>query len=297
MSFSPFNLFQQSERRLFSLEKETIKKRHERELAAVHKDHKYQIYDLNRAHSKTIKSLQDEVKMLTALAEKRKQELEDFKVSRNKAMSIVLKQHAAVIIQKNAEIKTRTEEVCAYHDMMHEMSAEVYSANKEARDHKRKSIQSQDTATKRLQREQALRNTTAELREKLDAEKDLRKDLDDTISVMYSSLAANEDIILRQRELIEKLKTRLIQMRPRTIEMIPRAQGGLTWPTFFIEMSLELLANRVPPSCMHHAIIVVASALFPQQKLVKKLPTTRFFCNLRTVLLVVTKSFAAYQVV
>jgi hypothetical protein len=144
---------------------------------------------------------------------------------------------------------------------------------------------------------QALRNATAELREKLDAEKDLRKDLEDTISVMYSSLATNEDTILRQSELTEKLKTRLIQMMPRTIEMVPRAQGGLTWPTFFIEMSLELLANRVPPSCMHHAIIVVASALFPQQKLVKKLPTTRFFCNLRTVLLVVTKSFAAYQVV
>ena len=148
--FLSFQLFQQSERRLFSLEKETIKKRHKRELAAVHKDHKYQIYDLNRAHSKTIKSLQDEVKMLTALAEKRKHELEDFKVSRNKAMSIVLKQHAAVIIQKNAEIKTRTEEVCAYHDMMHEMSAEA---------NKRKSIQSQDTATKRLAWELTLAET------------------------------------------------------------------------------------------------------------------------------------------
>jgi hypothetical protein len=51
---------------------------------------------------------------------------------------------------------------------------------------------------------------------------------------------------------------------------------------------LELLANRVPPSCMHH--------VFPQQKLVKKLPTTIFFRNLRTVLLVVTKTLAAYQV-
>ncbi len=132
-----------------------------------------------------MKSLQDQVKKLTELAEKRKDELEDFKVSSRKIMSLVLKQHAALIIQKNAEIKARTEEVCAYHDMMHEMSAEVYSANKEAREHKRKSIQLQDTATKRLAREQTLRNTTAELREKLDAEKDSRKDLDDTISVMY----------------------------------------------------------------------------------------------------------------
>ena len=57
------------------------------------------------------------------------------------------------------------------------MSAEVYSANQEAPEHKRKSIQSQDTATKRLAREQALRNTTAQLREKLDAEKDLRKEV------------------------------------------------------------------------------------------------------------------------
>ena len=118
-------------------------------------------------------------------------------------MSLVLKQHAALIIQKNAEIKARTEEVCAYHDTMHEMSAEVYSANKEAPEHKRKSIQSQDTAIKQLAREQALRNTTAELQEKLDAEKDLRKDLDDTISVMYSSLAINEDIILQQMSLLK----------------------------------------------------------------------------------------------
>ena len=110
------------------------------------------------------------MKELTELAEKLKDDLEDFKVSSRKTMSLVLKQHAALIIQKNAEIKAPTEEVCAYHDMMHEMSAEVYSANKEAREHKRKSIQSQDTATKRLAREQALRNTTAELREKLDAE-------------------------------------------------------------------------------------------------------------------------------
>jgi hypothetical protein len=35
------------------------------------------------------------------------------------------------------------EDVCAYHDMLYEMSVEVYSANKEAREHKKKSIQLQ----------------------------------------------------------------------------------------------------------------------------------------------------------
>ena len=82
------------------------------------------------------------MKELTELAEKLKDDLEDFKVSSRTKMSLVLKQHAALLIQKNAEIKAHTEEVCAYHDMMHEMSAEVYSANKEAREHKRKSIYS-----------------------------------------------------------------------------------------------------------------------------------------------------------
>ncbi len=66
------------------IEKEAIKKRHERELAAVHKDHNNQIAITNRAHSKTIKSLQDQVKKLTELAERRKDELEDFKVSNRK---------------------------------------------------------------------------------------------------------------------------------------------------------------------------------------------------------------------
>ena len=50
------------------------------------KDHNNQIAITNRAHSKTIKSLQDQVKKLTELAEKRKVELEDFKVSSHKTI-------------------------------------------------------------------------------------------------------------------------------------------------------------------------------------------------------------------
>ena len=62
------------------IEKQTINKRHEREIAAVHKDHNNQIA------SKSIKTLQDQVKKLTELAKKRKVELEDFKVSSRKTI-------------------------------------------------------------------------------------------------------------------------------------------------------------------------------------------------------------------
>ena len=77
-----------------------------------------------------MKALQDQVKKLTELAAKHKAELEDYKVSSRHAASLVQKQHAAVIVCKNAEIKAAKEEVCAYHDMLHEISAEVYSAKK-----------------------------------------------------------------------------------------------------------------------------------------------------------------------
>ena len=87
---------------------------------------------MNCAHSKTINSLQDQVKKLSGLVVKSKDDLEDFKVSSRKTACLIQKQHAALIIQKNTEIKAHMEDVCAYHDVLYEMSVEVYSTRRKA---------------------------------------------------------------------------------------------------------------------------------------------------------------------
>ena len=76
--------------------------------------------------------------------------------------------------------------------------------------------------------------------------------------------------------------------------MIPHATGGVTWPSFIVQMCIELLSHRLPPSCIAPSILTIASYLLPEQDIVQKLPTTRWVRQLRTVLTGVTKTLAAF---
>ena len=70
--------------------------------------------------------------------------------------------------------------------------------------------------------------------------------------------------------------------------------GTPKWPSWVVEMVLELLSHRTPPACISANILTVASILFPDGKSVLELPSTSFVRECRTLLVHTTKTLAAY---
>jgi hypothetical protein len=79
---------------------------------------------------------------------------------------------------------------------------------------------------------------------------------------------------------------------------MPRAKGGLTYPSFVVCMCLELLALGVRPACIGAVIIAVASNLCPAHNVEETFedPSVPWLRELRVVLLCLTKTLAAFQV-
>lgn len=71
--------------------------------------------------------------------------------------------------------------------------------------------------------------------------------------------------------------------------------GADAWPEWIIQIILELLLHRTPPSCIPTKILTVAKSLHPNNDVIRELPVLRFVRECQSVLTVVTKTLAAYQ--
>jgi hypothetical protein len=91
----------------------------------------------------------------------------------------------------------------------------------------------------------------------------------------------------------------MIQLIPIVVEKQPNKTNrkGLSWPTWVVQMILEMLSHRTPPSCIAANILTVAEILFSfsPTPIIKELPSTNFIRECRTVLLNTTKTLAAFQ--
>ncbi len=69
------------------------------------------------------------------------------------------------------------------------------------------------------------------------------------------------------------------------------------WDEWFVQMVLEMLSNRTSPSCIPPVILTVVDSLYddPRVNAVRQLPSIRTVREWRSVLVVVTKTLAAYQ--
>ena len=68
------------------------------------------------------------------------------------------------------------------------------------------------------------------------------------------------------------------------------------WDEWFIQMVLEMLSHCTPPTCIPPVILTVVESLYNDQTVnaVRQLPSVRTVCKWRSVLVVVTKTLAAY---
>ncbi len=69
------------------------------------------------------------------------------------------------------------------------------------------------------------------------------------------------------------------------------------WLPAVDKLILEMLSNRTPPTCIQANIYAMARVLHPDVDVVKELPSVKHIKNLRTVLLHITKSLAAFRLV
>jgi hypothetical protein len=68
------------------------------------------------------------------------------------------------------------------------------------------------------------------------------------------------------------------------------------WDECFVQMVLEMLSHCTPPSCIPPVILTVVKSLYndPMVNAVRQLPSVRTVQEWRSVLVVVTKTLAAY---
>ncbi len=69
------------------------------------------------------------------------------------------------------------------------------------------------------------------------------------------------------------------------------------WDEWFIQMVLKMLSHCTPPSCIPPVILTVVNSLYydPRVNAVRQLPSVQTVWEWRFVLVVVTKTLAAYQ--
>jgi hypothetical protein len=69
------------------------------------------------------------------------------------------------------------------------------------------------------------------------------------------------------------------------------------WDEWFIQMVLKMLLHCTPPSCIPPIILTFVNSLYndPRINAVRQLPSVRTVREWRSVLVVVTKTLAAYQ--
>ncbi len=72
--------------------------------------------------------------------------------------------------------------------------------------------------------------------------------------------------------------------------------GRSIWEEWFVQMNLEMLLHCTPPTCISANILTVVELLHPNNTdIVKELPWITFIRECRSILRVITKIIAAYQ--
>ncbi len=71
--------------------------------------------------------------------------------------------------------------------------------------------------------------------------------------------------------------------------------GAEVWNKWIVQIILELLSHHTPLSCIPTNILTIAESLHPNMNVVQELPGLSFVRDCCSVLVVVTKTIAAYQ--
>ena len=93
----------------------------------------------------------------------------------------------------------------------------------------------------------------------------------------------------------KRLQPRIVQKEKIKKKDGRRGGAHFQWPWWVVLLILEMLSHRTPPTCVAANVLTVVKILFPMSDVVKKLWTTHFVRDCRSVLVFFTKTLAAYN--
>jgi uncharacterized membrane protein YkvA (DUF1232 family) len=67
------------------------------------------------------------------------------------------------------------------------------------------------------------------------------------------------------------------------------------WMPHVDKLVIEMLANRTPPSCIQANLYAMAKVIFPNDIIVKELPSLKYIKDLHIPLYTVTKTLAVHH--
>ncbi len=70
----------------------------------------------------------------------------------------------------------------------------------------------------------------------------------------------------------------------------------MEWTPLIDKIILEMLENRIPPSCIQSNILVVSHSILPDQKVVTELPCVKHIQDMSCVLKTVSKALAGMRI-
>jgi hypothetical protein len=108
----------------------------------------------------------------------------------------------------------------------------------------------------------------------------------------WNSNSKSIEVIRDQTKLIDSFKPTIIAKQ--WVKNKGKKGGHMEWTVQCDKLIIELLANRVPPTSIQASILAMARSFFHEHDIVRELPCLKSIRNMRSTVLRVTKSLAAY---
>ena len=215
---------------------------------------------------------------------------------KNKRSQLYLSRQLNTKKTKMSEMKGALEsKIDETNELMHALLEELVSAEKDAKISTTAKARADKNAQARLHSVNVMSDQLRSLQDSLAKEYHSHKKMQEEWTQKCSD---QQCTIQEMEEEIQDLYDTVHMSTPKVMKKYwtkNATRGGTPkWPSWVVEMVLELLSHRTPPACISANILTVASILFPNGASVLELPSTSFVRECRTLLVHTTKTLAAY---
>ena len=166
---------------------------------------------------------------------------------------------------------------------------EVLDTRQQARDASKTARLSDSLSSQRLIRMKEWRSKCSQIADNQDELVDRLRDME----VMEEQLQEYSNINASLQNTIEEM-TPTMTIGKRWVKNQDKRGGHMEWTVEVDKLVMELLVNRVPPTSIQACILVMVRSLSPGRDIVRELPCLKSIRNMRSTVLRVTKSLAAY---
>ena len=216
--------------------------------------------------------------------------LEERDIMHAQSLSEAKKETSAVIQEKNRSIQELKSDVKEMEKLAMDVAVEHYEIT-QVRDESEKKMSALKTvAANRLQK---IKDSNARVDDLKDVLEDTKEEMAEKLYRAESEIDALKEHVLLLTEENEALQERTLKLQYHEVKKRGKVK---TWDHIVTQLVVEMLAHRTPPSCVAPNILSVAKLLMPNATIIHELPSDRFVRYCRSVLLLMTKTLAAFEI-